>query len=149
MTCLDDGVPAVLGLHDGEFVGAVGIRQKCRQLGHSSGPRTEQAGAADNQPAITVVLCADARGLGLVALAKLAAVAVPDVVGGRSVADAKRPAAGLARVAGRRRSGDGVLIGAAYFAGADGPGHRGPAAPADMDDSIAPGCRGWQVQASG
>ena len=65
----DDGVVAVLGLDDGDVVGAVGDEREVPPVGEQLGLGAEQAGAADDQPAAAVDGLGDLR---------LAAVGVGD-----------------------------------------------------------------------
>jgi hypothetical protein len=51
---LNDGVIAVLGLDDGEILGAVGDEGEVSPVGPQLGLRAEQTGAADDQPAVAV-----------------------------------------------------------------------------------------------
>jgi hypothetical protein len=70
---LDDGVIAMLGLHDGESLGAVGDQCEVPPVGKQLGLRADEAGAPDDQPALAVDGLGDLR---------FAAVGVGDVLPG-------------------------------------------------------------------
>ena len=55
---LDDGVLAVFGLDEGDRFGAVGDEREVPPVGPQLGLRADEAGAADDQPAVTEVVSA-------------------------------------------------------------------------------------------
>jgi len=57
----DDGVIAVLGLHQRDVFGAVGDEGEVPPVGEQLGLRAEQASAADDQPALAVGRFGDLR----------------------------------------------------------------------------------------